>query len=187
MIKRWLAPICALGFCAPLAQLHAQPSAEDVATSLAAIESAKAVAEAGRGSLLMVGSILSPDENSHDEMVVVLDYPVVGGITGGMILILAKLACQPIDQCLIARRVTEIDPQNGVQTEPYGAAEGLLLTKIKATLIGSVAYAVDLHTGAIRDMHVDRARDTLTQSEAVALEQARTHHGSAAGLYAGGA
>ena len=60
--------------------------------------------------------------------------------------------------------MTQVTEKYGVETEPYGGAEGLLLTQIKATLLGSVAYAVDLNTGAIRDLRRDHG-DPMTASE----------------------
>jgi hypothetical protein len=103
----------------------------------------------------------------------------------GMVLILAKTDCEPIDDCLIARRVTSVDTKHGLETEPYGGAEGLLLTQIKATLLGSVAYAVDLGTGAIRDLHPEALPSrgtaaTISVSDAVARETARTRSTAAA-------
>jgi hypothetical protein len=150
-----MAAILALGLWMS-GTVGAAQSSRDVTTALAAVDSAKALAEAGRGTLLRVGSILSSDENSHEDVIVVLDYPVLREMKPGMVLILAKLGCEPIDDCLIARRVTQVTEKYGVETEPYGGAEGLLLTQIKATLLGSVAYAVDLNTGAIRDLRGDR-------------------------------
>jgi hypothetical protein len=158
----------------------ADTSADSVSTGLAAIENAKALARAGRGSLLMVGSILSSDERSQDQVVVVLDYPLVRDMKPGMVLILAKVNCEPIDECLIARRVTRLDAKYGVETEPYGGAEGLLLAQINATLLGSVVYTVNLGTGAIHDLRPDaqhaRAESvTISVDEATAREAARTH------------
>jgi hypothetical protein len=106
-----------------------QSDADHVDTALAAIDSAKALAKAGRGTLLRVGSILSTDDNSPDDVIVVLDYPVLRDMKPGMVLILAKQGCEPIDDCLIARRVTQVTDKYGVETEPYGGAEGLLLTR----------------------------------------------------------
>ena len=80
----------------------------DVPTALAAVDKREGLALAGRGTLLRVGSILSSDENSHDDVIVVLDYPVLREMKPGMVLILAKLGCEPIDECLIARRVTQV-------------------------------------------------------------------------------
>jgi hypothetical protein len=185
IMKQWLAALCALGTMSFSTAVPADAAPDSVSTALAAIENAKAVAKAGRGSLLMVGSILSSDDHPRDQVVVVLDYPIVRDMEPGMVLILAKVNCEPIDDCLIARRVTSIDAKHGVETEPYGGAEGLLLTQIKATLLGSVAYAVDMGTGAIRDLrpdvlHAHGAPATISVSDAVAREAARTRGATAA-------
>ena len=170
-MKNSLLPLCALALgLSAIAAADTPP--DSVATALSAIDSAKAVAKAGRGTLLMVGSLLSGDENSNDKVVVVLDYPTLSDMKPGMVLILAKLDCEPIDDCLIARRVTDTDPVHGLQTEPFGGAEGLLLTQVKATLLGSVAYTIDLGTGAIHDLRDAGAHQT-TLGEAIAEEQAR--------------
>jgi len=178
-MKKWLAVLCGLGAMTFSAAVGAESSDDSVSTSLAAIENAKALARAGRGSLLMVGSILSPDERSQGQVVVVLDYPQVRDMKPGMVLILAKVNCEPIDECLIARRVTRLDAKYGVETEPYGGAEGLLLTQINATLLGSVAYTVNLGTGAIQYLrpdtqHVQGEAATISVNEAAARESART-------------
>jgi hypothetical protein len=60
IMKKWLAVLCGLGAMTFSAAVGAESSDDSVSTSLAAIENAKALARAGRGSLLMVGSILSP-------------------------------------------------------------------------------------------------------------------------------
>jgi hypothetical protein len=151
----------------------ANSAPDAVTTALSAIDSAKAVAKAGRGTLLMLGSLLSGEEHADDKVVAVLDYPTLRDMKSGMVLILAKVGCEPIDECLIARRVTESDPDRGLQTEPFDGAEGLLFTQIKATLLGSVAYTVDLSTGTIRDLHDARAPQR-TLGEAIAAERART-------------
>jgi hypothetical protein len=119
-------------------------------------------------------------------VIVVLDYPILRDMKPGMVLILAKQGCEPIDECLIARRVTQVTDKYGVETEPYGGAEGLLLTQIKATLLGSVAYAVDLNTGAIRDLRGDRDHPT-TVREAVTREEARTRRAASTDASTGGA
>jgi hypothetical protein len=151
-MKQWLAALCGLAAVTFSTAVVAGISADNLSTALAAIENAKALARTGRGSLLMVGSILSPDQRSQDQVVAVLDYPLVRDMKPGMVLILAKVNCEPIDECLIARRVTRLDAKYGVETEPYGGAEGLLLTQINATLLGSVTYTVNLGTGAIHDL-----------------------------------
>jgi hypothetical protein len=184
-MKQWFGALCALGTMILSTAAQADAAPDSVSTALAAIENAKVVAKAGRGSLLMVGSILSADDHPQEQVVVVLDYPIVRDMKPGMVLILAKMNCEPIDDCLIARRVTSIDAKHGVETEPYGGAEGLLLTQIKATLLGSVAYAVDLGTGAIHDLHPEvlpahGAPATISVSDAAAREAARTRGTAAA-------
>jgi hypothetical protein len=155
-MKQWLAVLCALGTMTYPAGIRADAAADSVSTALAAIENAKALARAGRGSLLMVGSILSSDDHPQEQVVAVLEYPQIRDMKPGTVLILARINCEPIDDCLIARRVTRIDAKYGVETEPYGGAEGLLLTQINATLLGSVTYAVDMGTGAVRDLRPEK-------------------------------
>jgi hypothetical protein len=183
MMSKWLAPLCALGTMILSTAVWADAAPDSapgsVSTALAAIEIAKSVAKAGRGSLLMVGSILSSDDHPQDQVLVVLDYPIVPDMKAGMVLILAKMNCEPIEECLIARRVIGVDANDSVETEPYGGAEGLLFTQIKASLLGSVAYTVDLGTGAIRDLHPEvlpahSAPATISVREAAARETART-------------
>jgi hypothetical protein len=173
-MKTSLLTLCALSLSLTTVGAFADAAPDSVTTALAAIDSAKAVAKAGRGTLLMLGSLLSGEEHADDKLVAVLDYPTLSDMKTGMVLILAKVGCEPIDECLIARRVTDTDAEHGLQTEPFDGAEGLLFTQIKATLLGSVAYTVDLGTGTIRDLHDTRAPQR-TLGEAIAEEQARAH------------
>jgi len=169
-----LRTLCALSLCLATVGAFADTAPDSVTTALSAIDSAKAVAKAGRGTLLMLGSLLSSDEHTDDKVVAVLDYPTLRDMRSGMVLILARVGCEPIDECLIARRVTDMNAEHGLQTEPVNGAEGLLFTQIKATLLGSVGYTVDLGTGTIRDLH-DSHAPQRTLGEAVAEEQARAH------------
>jgi hypothetical protein len=153
---------------APIASM----SPNEVSTALASLEVAKKIVEAGRGSLLMAGSVLSTHE-AAGMVVAVLDYPNLEKLKPGSILLLAKKNCEPIESCLVARRVIGRDSLGGLQTERYGSAEPFLLDTIKATLLGAVAYAVDLKTGDIRDMRPDRKADHLSVAEAVAQEAKR--------------
>ena len=186
LMKHHLAAACALVLLMSAGAAAVQNDPDHVAIALAAVDSAKMLAKAGRGTLLRVGSILSSDDNAHEDVIVVLDYPVLRNMTPGMVLILAKQGCEPIDECLIARRVTQVTEKYGVETEPYGGAEGLLLTQIQATLLGSVAYAIDLDTGAIRDLRADHDHP-ITVREAVTREEARTRRAVSADGSSGGA
>jgi hypothetical protein len=147
-------------------------SPDDVNTELAAIEAAKKIVEAGRGYLLMAGSALSTNEVASS-VLTILDYPNLEKIKPGSILLLAKKSCEPIANCLVARRVIGRDSSGSLRTERYGSAEPLLLDPVQATLLGVVVYAVDLQTGAIRDMRPNRRSVILSVAEAIALESKR--------------
>jgi hypothetical protein len=167
-----------LGFTLLSAPLRAElpvasMSPDDVATELAAIEAAKKIVEAGRGYLLMAGSALSTDEAASSRVLTILDYPNLEKIKPGSILLLAKKNCEPIESCLVARRVIGRDSSGSLETERYGSAEPFLLDPIQATLLGVVVYAVDLQTGGIRDMRPDRRSIHLSVAEAIALESKR--------------
>lgn len=142
-------------------------------TALAALQDAKALVAAGRGQLLLVGSALATDQTPGENVVVILEYPIIRDMRPGMILILVRNGCDPVDACLIVRRVAEIDFKGEVQTDPY-TGEGLLFSKTKATLLGVVSYAIDMDTDSIRDMRADRAQDSVTLAQAIAQEQAQT-------------
>lgn len=151
----------------------ASMSPHEVSAALSAIETAKKIVEAGRGSLLMAGSVLSTREVASGTEVAIIDYPILEKMKPGSILLLAKKDCEPIEDCLVARRVIGRDSSGTLQTERYGSAEPLLLDSIRATLLGAVVYAVDLQTGDIRDLRPDRRSEYLSLNEAVAQEAMR--------------
>jgi hypothetical protein len=151
----------------------ASMSPNEVSTALASIEVAKKIVEAGRGSLLMAGSVLSTNKTATSLAVAVLEYPNLEKLKPGSILLLAKKNCEPVENCLVARRVIGRDSSGRLQTERYGYAEPFLLDTIQATLLGAVAYAVDLQTGDIRDLRPDRKSEHLSVAEAVAQEAKR--------------
>jgi hypothetical protein len=148
-------------------------SPDEVRTALAAIDIAKKIAEAGRTSLLMAGPVLATTKSEGSGVVAVLDYPNLAKMLPGSVLLLAKRNCDPIEDCLVARRVIGRDATGGLQTEQFGFAEPLLLDQIQATLLGSVVYTVDLRTGDIRDMRPDRRLEHLSLAEALAQEAKR--------------
>jgi hypothetical protein len=176
LMKQGLAALCAsaVGLYASVAPANVRP--ELAHTALAALADAKAVAAAGRGQLLLVGSTLATDQTPSENVVVVLEYPIIRDMRPGMVLILAKNDCEPIETCLIARRVAEIDSKGEVQTDPY-TGEELLFAKTKATLLGVVSYAIDLETDSIRDLRVDRAHESVTLAQAIAQQEAQIRAG----------
>jgi hypothetical protein len=148
-------------------------SPDQVHTALAAIDAAKKIAEAGRATLLLAGPVLSTAESANSDDLAVIDYPNIAKMRPGSILLLAKRNCEPVEDCLLARRVVGFEASGSLQTEPYGSAESILLGDVQATLLGSVVYAVDLRTGDIRDLRPDRRAEHLSVAEAVAQEATR--------------
>jgi len=145
-----------------------------VSIALAAIDEAKRIAQAGGGSVLLAGSVLSTDDVPRGNVVSIIAYPDdVAKVKAGMILLLAKEHCEPVDECLVARRVTGRNGAGDIETESYGSAEPLLLDKIRARLLGAVLFTVDLETGAIRDLRPEGQARVLSFQEAVARAAAR--------------
>jgi hypothetical protein len=176
-MKLSVAALCALAGiqAACIAQAEIRP--EQTHTALAAIDDAKALVAAGRGQLLLVGSALTTEQTPSENVLVVLEYPLIRDMKPGMILILARNGCKPIESCLIARRVAEVDGKGELQTDPY-TGEGLLFGTTKATILGIVSYAIDLETDSIRDMRAGTAR-SITLAQAIADEEAQAQPGTA--------
>jgi hypothetical protein len=120
--------------------------------ALTAIERAKRIAQTGRGSLLLAGSVLTTAAAPAEHVLTIIEYPDLADLEPGQILLFARQRCAPILDCLLARRYTGREASGEIRTETYGSSETLLLGQVQATLLGVVDYAVDLDTGRIQDM-----------------------------------
>jgi hypothetical protein len=176
-MKHGLAALCALAMGLHTLTARAEIRPEFAHRALASLETAKVLVAVGRGQLLLVGATLATEQAPSENVVVILEYPIVRDMTAGMVLILAKNGCEPIESCLIARRVTEIGSNGEVQTDPY-TSDALLFTKTKATLLGVVSYAIDLESDSIRDLRANRAHESVTLAQALAEEETRTQAGA---------
>jgi hypothetical protein len=174
-MKSLLAALVALAFGLHAAPTPAANPMDDPKKTLAAIEEAKSLAVVGRGQLLFVGPALATEQSPSGNVVVILESPTIPEMQPGTILILAKVGCDPARECLIARRVTEVDAKGQVQTDPYTFDE-LLISEVKARLLGSVSYAIDLESGSILDMQAGHAPERVTLSQAISRERAKMHH-----------
>jgi hypothetical protein len=177
VMKQGLAALCALGLGLHTLIARADIRPELAHRALASLATARALVAVGRGQLLLVGATLATEKAPSENVVVILEYPIVRDMTPGTVLILAKKDCEPIESCLIARRVTEIGSNGEVQTDPY-TSEGLLFTKTKATLLGVVSYAIDLESDSIHDLRANRLQESVTLVQALAEEEARTQAGA---------
>jgi hypothetical protein len=73
-----------------------------------------------------------------------------------------------MDPCLLARRVTST--QGEIDTEPHPSIEGLLFTQVRATVLGAVAYSIDLDNATIRDLQPGHQK-SLSFDDAIARER----------------
>jgi hypothetical protein len=152
--------------------VHAAPALAEPAMT-GAVRTAALIANAGGGQVHLAGSTLATAETvSLDEVVVIEPVPLAK-IKPGEIVMLVRDDCQPTVRCLMARRVTEAGPGGAVRTESYGRPQVAAAHGMDASVLGRVAYAVDLQTGRIRDLRGgDRGRE-ITLAAALARETAR--------------
>ena len=174
-MKPWLAALVALTVGLHASLTPAAIPMDNPKKILATIEEAKSLARVGRGQLLFVGPALATEQSPGSNMLVILESPNIPEMQPGTILILAKIGCDPAPECLIARRVTEVDAKGELQTDPYTIDE-LLITEVKASLLGSVSYAIDLDSGSIIDMQAGHKAERVTLAQAISQERAKTHH-----------
>lgn len=145
---------------------------EHAAMALTAITNAKAIATAGDAQLLSVGDALTSEDFPLENVVVVIKQATLRQLKKGNVLIMAPLGCKHVDQCLLARRVTNIDVAGHIDTESY-TVEQMIFGELKASTLGSASYAIDLDTGVIYDLR-------LGHLQAVTLNQALTRERSVA-------
>ncbi len=174
-MKTWPAPLIALAVGLQASVTFGAIPMDNPKRILATIEEAKSLAQVGRGQLLFVGTALATERSLSSNVVVILESTNISAMQPGTILMLAKVGCDPANECLIARRVTEVDAKGEVQTDPY-TVDGLLITEVKARLLGSVSYAIDLESGNILDMQAGHDPERVTLAQAISRERAKTHY-----------
>ena len=133
----------------------------------AALQGAKAVARAGRGQLLAVGSLMT-ERGEPSNSVVILAEVDAAQMKPGMVLVMERNDCRA-DVCLIARRVTSA-AGSPIETEPYPSIEGLLFNQVQATVLGAVSYSVELESDTIRDLQPGHV-ESLTFEQAISQER----------------
>lgn len=164
--------IAIAGLIALTVSAQAQTATGD-ASMQAAVRVAVLLARAGGGRVRLAGSTLATAEAVTREEAVVIEAVPLAKIKPGEIVMLVRDDCEPAVRCLMARRVTEAGPGGALRTESYGRPQVDAVHGMDASVLGRVAYAVDLETGRIRDMrHGDAGRET-TLAAALAREAAR--------------
>lgn len=150
-------------------------SAEGAVELSGPMKDAVALANAAGGGVGFVGSLLAIDEAATPVEVAIVQRVPIEKMKPGEIVMLVKDGCKAVVGCLMARRITE---QRGadVATKRYGRP-GITAGKegVEASVIGRVAYAVDLKTGRIRDMRKDDTK-VISFVEALSREARKWHY-----------
>ena len=139
------------------------------------MKDAVALAGAAGGGIAFVGAGLAIDDATTPVEVAIVQPVPVERMKPGEIVMLAKVGCTAAVGCLMARRITE---KRGVDvaTTRYGSA-GIEAHKeaVEASVVGRIAYTVDLKTGRIRDMRKDDSK-TISFVEALRRESKKWHY-----------
>ncbi len=93
--------------------------------------------------------------------------------TGEIVMLAKDDRTSPTD-CLLARRIIEKCGTN-VATKRYGRPAGDAVQAVDASVIGRVAYAIDLNAGRIRDMRHDDVKE-ISLVEALRREARKWHY-----------
>ena len=164
-----------LAQAAPDASVMASDTnASDVVQLSETMKDAVALARAAGGGVGFVGSLLGSDDATAPVEVAIIQPVPVERMKLGEIVILAADGCKAAVSCLMARRITE-KLGNDVATRRYGRA-GIEADDraAAASVVGRVAYTVDLKTGQIRDMRKDDTK-TISFVEALSRESRKWH------------
>jgi hypothetical protein len=92
----------------------------------------------------------------------------------GEIVMLVIDGCKSPNGCLLARRIVEKHGSD-VATRRYGRPPVDAGKEVEASVVGRVAYAVDLKTGRIRDMRHDDTKE-ISLAEALRRESRKWHY-----------
>lgn len=132
------------------------------------MRAAVVLAKAAGGGLGLVGSVLALDDSATPDEVAIIQAVPVSKLKLGEIVMLVRDDCQQPAGCLMARRIVEKRGAD-LATKRYGRPQVEPGKDADASMIGRIAYAVDLKTGRIRDLRTDDTK-TVTLVEALRRE-----------------
>jgi hypothetical protein len=180
--KRTLAVLLgSFAFAAGLS--HAAPHPEKTIKEPASLEgvemseplrTAVLLAKAAGGGVGFVGTALALDEAAAPAEVAIIQPVAVERMKTGEIVMLVTDDCKSPTGCLLARRIVE-KRGSDVATRRYGRPTVGAGKEVEASVVGRVAYAVDLTTGRIRDMRRDDTKE-VSLAEALRRESKKWHY-----------
>jgi len=162
---------------------NAAPSDETAATGSAVPEVAEisepmraaiVLARAAGGVVGFVGSTLALDETSTPVEAAIIQPVGIDKMKTGEIVMLVQDGCKSPVGCLLARRIVE-KRGSDVATKGYGRRPAGDGKEVDASVLGRVAYVVNLDTGRIRDLRKDDTREILLV-EALRRESRKWHY-----------
>lgn len=138
------------------------------------MRSAVLLAKAAGAGVSFVGAALALDDAVKPAEVAIIQPVPIERMKRGEIIMFVKDECQAPIGCVMARRITEKHGSE-VATEHYGRPDADKGKSIDATVVGRIAYVVDLTTGRIRDMRHDAAKE-VSFPEALRRESKKWHY-----------
>jgi hypothetical protein len=150
------------------------PDAPEAAVLSEPMRIAMLLAKAAGGGVGYVGATLALDDSATPAEVAIIQVVPLERMKPGEILMLVRDDCSSPTGCLMARRITEKRGQE-VATKRYGRPQTDAAKGVDASVIGRVAYVVDLDTGRIRDLRKNDAQ-AITLVEALRRESRKWHY-----------
>lgn len=132
------------------------------------------LAKAAGGGVSFIGAVLAPESAATPAEVAIIQPVPIEKMRAGEIVMFVKDECRSSSGCVMARRITEVRG-NEVATERYGRPDAGPAKSVDGSLVGRIAYVVDLYTGQIRDMRRDAARG-ISLAEALRRESKKWHY-----------
>jgi hypothetical protein len=151
-----------------------EPPTQEAVEMSEPMRTAVLLAKAAGGGVGFVGSALALDEAATPAEVAIIQPVAVEKMKTGEIVMLVKDDCKSPTGCLMARRITE-KRGSDVATKRYGRPTPDAAKEVEASVVGRVAYVVDLKTGHIRDMRNDDTKE-ISFVEALRRESRKWHY-----------
>ncbi len=151
-----------------------EPAAPEVPEISGPMRIALVLARAAGGGVGFVGSALALDETSAPVEAAIIQPVAIEKMRTGEIVMLVQDGCTSRLECLMARRIIE-KRGSDVAAQRYGRRQAGEGKEVDASVLGRVAYVVNLDTGRIRDMRKDDTREILL-GEALRRESRKWHY-----------
>jgi hypothetical protein len=170
----WLGCAATVANAAPAAVVPAAEPAAEAAELSEPMRIAIVLAKAAGGGVGFVGATLSLDEKASPAEAAIIQPVAIEKMRTGEILMLVQDGCRMPAGCLMARKIVE-KRGSDVATQRYGRPMAEGGKGVDASVVGRIAYVVNLETGRIRDMRHDDTKE-ISLVEALRREAKKWHY-----------